>query len=123
MRTRFKQRGYPDYVLREAFKTANSKDRTQLLNPNTGRGDTGKEPVRVIATFDNASGPICKILQQHWEVLLMDPDIASWALSPDNFQKGEKHLGSTGQKPLYSTLTKSYGFKDKSCVVSDVVGV
>lgn len=56
LRQRFNDRGYPDRILRDSYKNALAKERSSLLV---------KKPVerteaimRVIGTFDEASGPI-----------------------------------------------------------------
>ncbi|XP_056378779.1 uncharacterized protein LOC130274454 [Hyla sarda] len=76
LRSRFRDRGYPDRVLIPAFKHAKATPRQQLLVPK-------KHPetaplCRVIGTFDNMSGPIREILQRHWGILQMDKDLRTF---------------------------------------------
>lgn len=73
LRERFKERGYPDKLLRDCYKNALAQERASLLVKK--RTDTNEAIVRVIGTFDEASGPIKKILTKHWNILGLDPDL------------------------------------------------
>lgn len=69
----FRDRGYPDRVLRESCRNALSRDRPYLLS-NT-RDPFTDASIRVIGTFDAASGPVRRILMCHWNTLTVDPDL------------------------------------------------
>ncbi|CAJ0951533.1 unnamed protein product, partial [Ranitomeya imitator] len=74
LRQRFLARGYPDRILREAFRYANQQERGNLLIPK--REET--EPsgtTRIICTYDNGAASVKNIIRKHWDILRMDEDL------------------------------------------------
>lgn len=75
LRNCFLERGYPDYVLCEAYNYASARECTSLLTPREDRPEN-KNIFRLIASYDEAEASVKHILCQHWKILLLDPDIA-----------------------------------------------
>ncbi|XP_056404927.1 uncharacterized protein LOC130296905 [Hyla sarda] len=74
LRKRFQERGYPDRVLRKAFKHALKSDRTDLLTPKKRPPNNNKQ-IRLIGTFDERSEQVKKILGRYWGILKTDPHL------------------------------------------------
>ncbi|XP_056405583.1 uncharacterized protein LOC130297297 [Hyla sarda] len=71
LRSRFKERGYPDKILRQAYQSAQQKERTSLLQPRDTVEDNITPPW-IIATFD-AAVTDRHIIDQYWPIFKSDP--------------------------------------------------
>ncbi|XP_069821233.1 uncharacterized protein [Dendropsophus ebraccatus] len=72
LRTRFRDRGYPNKVLKKAFHFALNCNRQDLLIPKQIDTKTDNE-TRIIGTFDQAAPQIREILNKFWPILRSDP--------------------------------------------------
>lgn len=76
LRKRFLQKGYPDSVLRRAYRKALEKDSPSLLLPtSTNDNSMSLLPLRIVGTFDDSSVEIRSIIKRHWHNLTLDPDL------------------------------------------------
>lgn len=80
---RFLERGYPDHVLRRAYHSALTRERTDLLTPGEDR------------CVKKDKNPIKNILRRHWKVLLLDPDIAEAVGPSHKLPIGEVEVSGT----------------------------
>lgn len=66
LRTRFREKGYPENILGLAYKKALATKRPTLLTPKSkSREDGVIEPIRLIGTYDEAAASVRTILQKH----------------------------------------------------------
>lgn len=66
----------PDSVLRNVYRRALEKQWTNLLTPKPSIPLTDvTQPTWIIGTYDNASHAIRDILNRHWHILTLDPDL------------------------------------------------
>ncbi|KAM4034840.1 LOW QUALITY PROTEIN: uncharacterized protein ACNLHF_021544 [Anomaloglossus baeobatrachus] len=77
LENRFRERGYPNRVIKKAREEINGIGRPALLCPQPREKDT-VELVRFITTFNNGSKAMREILERHWPILKMDLDIGKF---------------------------------------------
>lgn len=73
LRTRFREKGNPDKILRDSFHHALSLERSAFLTPKQRNDDESISCI--IGTYDEAAGSIRDILTRHWGILNLDPDL------------------------------------------------
>ncbi|CAJ0923823.1 unnamed protein product [Ranitomeya imitator] len=88
MFTRFREKNYPPHILTAAYNVAANADRQQLLQKNEQKLED--EKIRIIGTFDSQHQKVRGILNKHWDILRMDPDLRDLlGARPDiTFRKG-----------------------------------
>ncbi|CAJ0945806.1 unnamed protein product [Ranitomeya imitator] len=108
LRRRFLERGYPDHVLNEAYKSSLTKERRDLLVQKTLKSEEGT--TRFITRFSNGAEEIRKILQKHWQILCMDPDIKeSIHIAPQlTFRRGRSIKDRLVHSHYQDTLAKNF---------------
>ncbi|CAN2390837.1 hypothetical protein PRIEUP_LOCUS874, partial [Pristimantis euphronides] len=74
LRQRFLARGYPDFILRQAYKKALSKNRTELLR-SIEQDREECDVSRLIFTYNSSSAQIRSIIASKWHILQLDPDL------------------------------------------------
>ncbi|KAJ1185013.1 hypothetical protein NDU88_001809 [Pleurodeles waltl] len=74
---RFKQRGYPDWVIKKATDKIKNVERIQTLFDNTAKmvNVNNNEDTRLILTYNEDTTQIKKIISKHWNILKSDPII------------------------------------------------
>ncbi|KAJ1131861.1 hypothetical protein NDU88_010193 [Pleurodeles waltl] len=124
---RFKQRGYPDWVIKKAMEKIRKVERVQTLFDNTVKVENkNNEDIRLILTYNEDTTQIKKIISKHCNILKCDPIIAngpevSWDVEflSETASSGETLLETpyrNENKLLTNTLKQSFGKRDKSLV-------
>ncbi|XP_075684194.1 uncharacterized protein LOC142652437 [Rhinoderma darwinii] len=80
---RFRRRGYPKHVLKQAYQNALGCNRNDLLNPKSRLKDD--DTIRIIGTYDSASKEVREILQRYWGILQADPDVGNLDIVMEGF--------------------------------------
>lgn len=61
-------------ILQHTYKKALTTNRSQLLKKRD-KNDNTTHPIRIIGTYDEAGSSVRAITAEHWDILLMDPDL------------------------------------------------
>ncbi|XP_056397544.1 uncharacterized protein LOC130292572 [Hyla sarda] len=75
LRKRFKLRGYPDRILKQAYVQTKDLDRVTLLRSKPRDQDQNPPPIRIVGTFDAAAREVRNVISNHWSILKTDPII------------------------------------------------
>lgn len=75
MKSRFSQRGYPLAWIDQAFNTALSKPRSELLTSSQKKSK--KFSVTCMTTYSPNSYVIKSVFKKHWHILQSDPELAA----------------------------------------------
>lgn len=76
---RFKDRGYPAWVLKRAIERVKEVDRTSILGDtgHTSTNDDESNETRMILTYNGNSNQIRKAITRNWNILKSDPGIGN----------------------------------------------
>ena len=66
---RFKQRFYPNWVLRKACEKVDEVNRDSLLFDNTPTKDSNVDKIRLITTYNQKSKNVSKLLEKNWPIM------------------------------------------------------
>ncbi|XP_066439944.1 fatty acyl-CoA hydrolase precursor, medium chain-like [Eleutherodactylus coqui] len=72
MHRRFRDRGYPEEVIKQSERKAAELRREDLLEP---KQKSTSEEMRIIGSFDDRSQDVRNILMKHWDILMKDGDL------------------------------------------------
>lgn len=75
LRVRFRARGYPDGVLRNAYQRALGQNRSTLLSKVKRSPSEETKTIRFITTYSSGSEQIRDLLKNNWSILCSDPEI------------------------------------------------
>lgn len=117
---RLKQRGYPEWVLKNAYSKVYEKDRLMLLKDRNKSTNYGNQPRKAPVVFSTAYSleykKICQIIKKHMPMLLYDPSLeialeAGHELSPSLFT-----TQNTKQEMTWIKYNGSVGCGHKICI-------